>query len=265
MQTTISQPKISGIPAQLLSPGEKTESRAAPYKLPSTAPAFVGLTHLIHQINNPIQLVYGATGLMEHELSKLGGAENRFLSQVFQTLKGGVDQLVALVSALRGQMECLWLMDAPFVTLNVNLVLHEIVKAEAAAFASGAIRVRKYLTANLPPIEANEKLLRQAFVNVLRNAAEAMPEGGILSIRTGVSERGVFIEIADTGSGVAPDLDVFQPFATSKPGAMGLGLTIARHIVESHDGSIVYKSQPAMGATFCLHFPWAPDIKEVSA
>jgi signal transduction histidine kinase len=42
-------------------------------------------------------------------------------------------------------------------------------------------------------------------------------------------------------------------------------LTIARHIVETHDGSIVYKSQPAMGATFCFHFPWAPDVKEASA
>jgi two-component system NtrC family sensor kinase len=265
MQTIISEPKRSKIPARLSSPSEKTDSHGAPGKLASTAPAFVGLTHLIHQINNPIQLVYGATGLMEHELCKLDCADSRFLSQVFQTLKGGVDQLVTLVSALRGQMDCLWRMEAPFVSVNVNLILHEILKAEAAAFAAGAIRIRKYLTANLPPIEGNEKLLKQAFVNVLKNAAEAMPEGGILSVRTGVSERGVFIEIADTGPGIAPDLDIFQPFATSKAGAMGLGLPIARHIVEAHDGSLVCKSQPAMGATLCFHFPWAPDVKEVSA
>jgi two-component system sensor kinase FixL len=84
-----------------------------------------------------------------------------------------------------------------------------------------------------------------------------------LSVRTGACERSVFVEVADTGRGIPPDLDVFQPFVTSKPGAMGLGLTIARHIVESHDGTIVYRSQSKNGTIFSFDFPWAPETTSV--
>lgn len=80
----------------------------------------------------------------------------------------------------------------------------------------------------------------------------------------GVSERIHTDANDDTGGGISPDLDVFQPFATTKSGAMGLGLTITRHIVESHDGTITYRSQPGEGTTFCLAFPWAPEAKRVS-
>ena len=89
-----------------------------------------------------------------------------------------------------------------------------------------------------------------------------MPEGGFLSVKSGVNERSVFFELADTGGGIPPDLDVFQVFATTKSGAMGLGLTITRHIVESHDGTITYGSQPGEGTTFCLTFPWVPEARE---
>ena len=261
MQTTM-RAKLNSVHAQALGTNEKSENPAGPAKSGSTAPAFVGLTHLLHQINNPIQLVYGATGLMEQELTHANRRENLFLSQVFQTLKGGVDQLISMVSSLRAQMECLCLVDPPFNSVNLNLVVNEILQGEAARLASGGIHVRRCIATNLPPIRASEKLLKQAFVNVLRNAAEAMPEGGVLSVRTGVCERSVFFELADAGCGIPPDMDVFQPFATSKAGAMGLGLTIARHIVEAHDGTIVYRSQASKGTIFCLNFPWAPEPKE---
>jgi signal transduction histidine kinase len=162
-------------------------------------------------------------------------------------------------------MECLWQIDPPFNSVNLNLVINEILQGEAAHLAAGGIHVRRCIATNLPPIQANEKLLKKAFLNVLKNAAEAMPEGGVLSIRTGACERSVFLEIADTGCGIPPDLDVFQPFATSKAGVIGLGLTIARHIAEIHDGTIVYKSQGDRGTAFCLDFPWAPEPKEGSA
>jgi signal transduction histidine kinase len=91
-----------------------------------------------------------------------------------------------------------------------------------------------------------------------------MPEGGILSVRAGACERSVSFELVDTGGGIPPDLDVFQPFVTSKSGAMGLGLAITRHIVETHDGTITYRSQPGKGTTFCLSFPWAPQALKMS-
>jgi signal transduction histidine kinase len=258
MQRTVEKTKLSGVQGQILSTSEKPENRAALSKTATTAPVFVGLTHLIHQINNPIQLVYGATGLMDQELARTK-RDNCFLDQVFQTLKGGVDQLVAMVSALRSQMECFWVVDPAFSAVNLNSVIDEILEAEAAPFDAGEIHVRRCMATNLPPIRGNEKLLKQAFINVLKNAAEAMPEGGVLSVRTGACERSVFVEVADSGHGIPPDMDIFQPFVTSKAGVMGLGLTIVRHIVESHDGTITYRSQSKNGTIFSLDFPWAPE------
>jgi signal transduction histidine kinase len=266
MQTTIRETNLTSAFAQVLATNEKSETGVTLSNTASTAPAFEGLTHLLHQINNPIQLVYGATGLMDQEIAKVTGRENFFLNQVFQTLKGGIDQLISLVSSLRAQMECLSMINPPLTAVNMNLLVNEILQGEAARFAGGAIRIRRYFAKNLPPIEGNERLLKHALGNMLRNAAEAMPEGGVLSVRTGASERSVFVELADTGCGIPADLDVFQPFATSKARAMGLGLTIARYIVEVvHDGTIAHKGQPDGGTMFCLNFPWPHEPKEASA
>ena len=262
MHTTLSETRFNGVHGQAL--GTKEQTRATPSKGVSKASALMGLAHLIHQISNPIQAVSGAASLMDQELSKADGRTDPFFDQVFQQLKGGVDQLISLVNLVRSQLEGLWLTSSDFESVNLNSIIDEILQSEAARFDAGGIRVRKHIAATLPPIQANAKLLKQALVNLFRNAADAMPEGGFLSVKSGVNERSVFFELADSGGGIPPDLDVFQPFATTKSGAMGLGLTITRHIVESHDGTITYGGQPGEGTTFCLTFPWAPEAKKVS-
>ena len=262
MHTTLSETRFNAVHVQVL--GTKEQTRATPSKGVFKASALNGLAYLIHQISNPIQVVSGAAGLMDQELPKANGCPDPFLGQVFQQLKGGVDELISLVSGLRSQLDGLWLTDPDFDSVNLNSLIDDILQSEAVRFDASGIRVRKHIAANLPPIQANEKLLKQALVNLLRNAADAMPEGGFLSVKSGVNERSVFFELADTGGGIPPDLDVFQPFATTKSGAMGLGLTITRHIVESHDGTITYGSQPGEGTTFCLTFPWAPEARKVS-
>jgi len=161
-------------------------------------------------------------------------------------------------------VECFWLSTPYFKSVNLNSLIDDILQSEAMRCDAGGIQVRKSIAANLPPIQANEKLLKQALVNLLSNAVEAMPEGGVLSVRAGACERSVSFELADTGGGIPPGLDVFQPFTTSKPGAMGLGLAVTHRIVEIHDGTIVYRSQPGKGTTFRLTFPWATEAKKVA-
>jgi len=262
MHTTTRETRFNGVHVRVVGTNEQT--RATPSKCVSKASALIGLAHLIHQISNPIQVVSGAASLMDQELPKVNGRTDPFFGQVFQQLKGGIDQLISLVNLVRSQLEGLWLTNPDFDSVNLNSLIDDILQSEAVRFDACGIRVWKHIAANLPPIQANEKLLKQALVNLLRNAADAMPEGGFLSVKSGVNERSVFFELADTGGGIPPDLDVFQPFATTKSGAMGLGLTITRHIVESHDGTITYGSQPGEGTTFCLTFPWAPEAKKVS-
>lgn len=264
LQTTLRGTKSNGDLAQGIARSEQSKTRATPLRTVSTAPVLAGLAHLIHQINNPLQAVYGAAGLMDHEMPKTNSREDPFVDQVFQQLKGGVEQLVSLVSSLGSQLECFWLSTPYFKSVNLNSLIDDILQSEAMRCDAGGICVRKSVAANLPPIRANEKLLKQALANLLRNAVEAMPEGGVLSVKASACERSVSFELADTGGGIPPGLDVFQPFTTSKPGALGLGLAVTQRIVEIHDGTIAYKSQPGKGTTFYLTLPWVPEASNMS-
>ena len=148
-----------------------------------------------------------------------------------------------------------WQIDPHLNSLKLNSLIDDILRSEAVPFTAGGIRVRPDIAANLPPIQADEKLLKQALLNLFKNAADAMPNGGVLRVAAGADVRSVCLELADTGVGIPPDVDVFQPFVTSKPGGVGLGLVITRHIVETHGGKITYRSQPGRGTTFCVTLP----------
>jgi CheY-like chemotaxis protein len=90
-----------------------------------------------------------------------------------------------------------------------------------------------------------------------------LPEGKVLTIRTGIRENSAFIEIEDNGAGIPPDMSekIFQPFFTTKePGrGTGLGLSISRQIVREHEGDITLQSRPGRGTVFALTFPLARD------
>ncbi len=263
-ETTLRETRFNRDHAPGIARNEQTKTRATPSRTVSTVPVLAGLAHFIHQISNPLQAVYGAAGLMDQEMAKTHGREDPFVDQLVQQLKGGVEQLVSLVSSLRSQVECLCSSPPYFKSVNLNSLFDDILQSDAMRCDAGGICVRKFIAPNLPPIQANEKLLKQALVNVLRNAVEAMPEGGVLSLRAGACERSVSFELADTGGGIPADMDVFQPFTTSKPGALGLGLAVTRRIVEIHGGTIAYRSQPGKGTIFCLTFPWVPEASNMS-
>ena len=176
MHTTLSETRFNAVHVQGL--GTKEQTRATPSKGVFEASALIGLAHLIHQISNPIQVVSGAAGLMDQELPKANGRPDPFLGQVFRQLKGGVDQLIALVSGLRSQLDGLWLTDPDFDSVDLNSLIDDILQSEAVRFDASGIRVRKHIAANLPPIQANEKLLKQALVNLLGTPRMRCPKAG---------------------------------------------------------------------------------------
>ncbi|OGW61405.1 MAG: hypothetical protein A2V83_01205 [Nitrospirae bacterium RBG_16_64_22] len=101
-------------------------------------------------------------------------------------------------------------------------------------------------------------LLRHALMNLVLNAIQAMPRGGVLTLRTtAVREGGVAIDVADTGPGIPDEIRdrLFSPFATLRPGGTGLGLSIARRIAEQHGGSLAYESSEGEGTVFHMFLP----------
>ncbi|MDX9753450.1 MAG: ATP-binding protein [bacterium] len=114
---------------------------------------------------------------------------------------------------------------------------------------------------DLPPIAVDEKLCMQVFLNLLLNARDAMPDGGLITIRaTRRSQSQVAIEVIDSGIGIHPEqLDrIFDPFYTSKETGTGLGLSLVHQIMASHKGRIEADSTPGEGSIFRLIFPIAP-------
>jgi signal transduction histidine kinase len=100
--------------------------------------------------------------------------------------------------------------------------------------------------------------MKQVVINLVRNAIEAMPAGGTVEVRTGMSDGRAQLVVSDTGPGLPSDIDVFQLFVTTKPKGTGLGLSIVQQIVLQHGGEIFAGRAPAGGARFTIALPALP-------
>ncbi|HSF04780.1 MAG TPA: ATP-binding protein [Methylomirabilota bacterium] len=161
-----------------------------------------------------------------------------------------------------------------FSLVRLPVLLDRVVELHAHELETrGAVVVREYAR-DVPPIQADEEALYQAFVNVVSNAVEAMGPGGRLTLRLGwhdgtelragrsrLFNRRVRIEVSDTGIGIAPsDAErVFNPFFTTRDGGTGLGLALTHKIVDDHSGTIDFQSRPGAGTTFRITLPVAAE------
>lgn len=126
----------------------------------------------------------------------------------------------------------------------------------------------KIALAPVPPVRGHPADLREVLINLILNGVSAMPEGGILTVRTYSTGERAIVEISDTGVGIAPahQSAIFQPFVTTRETGSGLGLSVSRTIVESYGGAISVSSTPGRGATFSVSLPLAhtDDVKPES-
>lgn len=151
--------------------------------------------------------------------------------------------------------------------LSVNDVLRDAVELAQAGRRWGNVEVDWRLSSDLPLIRADSHAMAQVFLNLLLNAADAMPDGGRLTVAadmrpSGRGEEGTYdvvIEITDSGRGIPPEAapHVFEPFFTTKAsgGGSGLGLAVARGLVLEHGGRIEFESVPEAGTTFRVTLP----------
>ncbi len=158
----------------------------------------------------------------------------------------------------------------PYSRVDANEIVTQVLETieprrkELAELAGVHVDVVRKLQ-NAESISGNGGELREALTNVVFNAIEAMPQGGTLTVATGVRGNHVFIEIRDTGVGMPPEVQekVFQPFFTTKPDGMGLGLSLVYGTVKRHGGQIEIASQPNKGTTATLLFPIDVSASEV--
>jgi signal transduction histidine kinase len=159
-----------------------------------------------------------------------------------------------------------------FESVTVASLLSELRELSAPLFRSGTHALKIELRPELPPLWGDKGLLAQALFNILANAVEAMPEGGPVELRGGLSpfcsvngsiHRMLEIRIVDRGGGIAQENRerVFDPFFTTKVNGTGLGLALAHKIVNAHGGAIEVSSQPDRGSTFTVSLPATPELE----
>jgi len=142
---------------------------------------------------------------------------------------------------------------------NVNALIENIILLVRNQATFRNISIEKQLVPQLPEILADTDQIQQVFINIVLNAAEAMVKGGSLTIETGLSSTGEFVEVnfSDTGPGI-PEQNrerIFDPFFTTKEQGTGLGLSISYGIIEQHSGTISVDSIMGKGSTFTISLP----------
>ncbi|MEW6220360.1 MAG: ATP-binding protein [Thermodesulfobacteriota bacterium] len=207
------------------------------------------VAEITHEIKNPLTLIGG----FARQLQKVMSPGDSLAK--LQVISREVERLERLLAELRESYRPMALEPGP---VDVNILLAEIVALLTADCGSNRIRVELTTDPACLPVAGDPRRLEQVFLNLAKNAVEAMVNGGRLQLATRFLGDAVEATVADEGCGIAADLrdKVFTPFYTTKKGGTGLGLGIARQIVEAHPGSsFSMESQEGQGTTFRIRLP----------
>jgi signal transduction histidine kinase len=149
--------------------------------------------------------------------------------------------------------------DLPLEPTDLAKIVEEMIDFFGPTAKAANIDIKAYLPADLPAVGLNADMFKQALLNLMLNAEQAMPEGGALTIQSGVTDGQVCLSLIDTGQGITADVaaHIFEPFYSTKPGGSGLGLPTTRRIIEAHHGTIEVQSEVGKGTKFTIHLPVA--------
>jgi signal transduction histidine kinase len=208
---------------------------------------------IAHEIRNPLTSVK----LNIQKVAEEEGAGETVKAHLGLALEG-IDQIERFIKELLNFTRVQELIPERW---QVDQIIDESLKVIKSALAQKKIIVERASIADLPPVLADADKLRQVFLNVLRNALEALDPGGRITVGCDtVAEEGrtmVRVRIADNGPGIAEKdrPNVFEPFYTTKPSGFGLGLANARKIVEQHKGRIAVAKKRGRGCAFEILIP----------
>lgn len=202
-----------------------------------------------HEIGNPLNSMYMHAQLLERRLARLPQPIDLKVQQSTAALLGETERLSNLLDEFRALARRHRLSVVP---TDLAGLLRDVLSTETPALNARGITVKQTLPDELRTSFIDAEKIRQVLLNLIKNAAEAMPSGGSLELHVEETDSHVHIEVRDSGSGVPSDLDIFEPFVTSKPDGTGLGLPVALQIVQAHGGTLHHEARPGSGTTFIL-------------
>ncbi|NQT32352.1 MAG: hypothetical protein HQ594_01610 [Candidatus Omnitrophica bacterium] len=202
---------------------------------------------LAHEINNPLQVISGLSQmLVKGQLTGEEADENlNVIVEQCQRAKSITGRLLAFSSPGK---------EKP-TEVCINDSLNEVVHLMEYEYSLRRINVVKNLSSTLPVLELNEDQMREVFVNIMKNSAEAMSDGGEMIISTSMEGDNIRIDFADTGEGIEEENmeKIFDPFFSTRETNVGLGLSVCLGILKEYSGKIEYKSKPNKGTVASVY------------
>lgn len=209
---------------------------------------------MAHEVRNPLGVIFNSLPTLRRLVQHNSDAQ-----ALLAIVQEEADRLDRIVSDL---LDFARPYEPELALTELEPLLSSAVEAASAGGAGGnSVHVALQLSAPTPAFPLDARLVRQALVNLIINAAQAMPGGGEVRVRALVEEledrRVARIEVADQGTGITPENlgRVFQPFFTTKAKGTGLGLAVVKRIVEAHQGELLVHSRPGEGAVFSMLLP----------
>ncbi|MHC4443341.1 MAG: PAS domain-containing sensor histidine kinase [Planctomycetota bacterium] len=203
-----------------------------------------------HELNNPLDGIMRYLNLVDRALTS-GAAEK--VQQYLQEARGG---LVRMTEIVRELVEFSRSAYTAFDDAGINTVVEEAIKVMSDKAVQNGVSVVCTLHDDIPAARGTN--LFQVFCNLIKNAVDAMPDGGTLTITTQLTDNEVFIRFEDTGVGLPQEAEkIFEPFFTTKEAGKGtgLGLAICKDIIEKYNGKIVPHRRSGGGTTFDVIIP----------
>jgi two-component system, NtrC family, sensor kinase len=234
-------------------------SRAQALALSNERLAAIGkmAAHVTHEIRNPLSAMGLNVELLAEELAaprRHDGAERAEVGSLLAAIQREVQRLESLSE------EYLRMARLPQPSMeadDLGAAVREIVAFARPEIERAGCTVEVAVADDVPAAMFDEAQLRQALLNLLRNAREAMPGGGPIGVRVTAEGMSVVVDVDDRGGGIPEEIRarVFDPFFSTKGEGTGVGLAITRHIVQAHGGTVTCESRPGGGTRFRIALP----------
>jgi len=209
---------------------------------------------LAHEIKTPLSVIRMNVEFLAEDFAKSENPEVRRASERVDTVK---KHCVRLENLLNDFLKFTRLSQLELINGSLNDITEQVLDLCEADAVERKVEVVRYLDPDLPFIKLDRQTLHAALLNLVKNALESMEDGGELVVRTRLTPQAVALDLIDTGKGMDDTtlLNMFSAFYTTKDGGSGLGLPMAKKIIEAHGGLISVQSDQGSGTQFTLEFP----------
>jgi PAS domain S-box-containing protein len=209
-------------------------------------------SQLAHELNNPLYGIMNTLELMKTEIPH-SNKRRKLLEMALSEIMRLTDMLRKMLSFSKPDQEerC---------NVDINTILDEILMLHEKQLREVDIKIKTDMTEGLKPLWASKNQLRQVFLNLVSNAKDAMPQGGLLTVDTEGNDQQIQIRVSDEGTGIKPEYidKIFETFFTTKVDSergVGLGLSVCYGFIKDHGGDIQVQSEVGHGTTFTIVLP----------